>query len=571
VRPPRLVALAFTLSLAFGGLSLGYAQNSTPDAATVAQSPNTAGLLQLWIKAGSLPDLRWPNFSDYQAHVTNFYAPPNYAPQWLNSSIPTPQALAIIGQLEGADAKGLRAEDYDGGRWAPRIARLRQSSPPPGDADRARFDLALTVCLMRFISDLHIGRVNPKAVNFEMDVEHKKYDLPSLLRDKFVSTPAADMPRLIEDVEPPYEGYRRLENAALAYQQLALRYPGAQLPVPSKAIGEGELYPALPQLAEFLRAVGDLAPDAPVALDPPAYAAPLIDAVKQFQSRHGLDQDVRLGPATVRAMNVPLSARASQIRLALERWRWAPNAFPQPPIIVNLPEFELRALGPDNRTELWMRVVVGKAFKHRTPIFTGNLSYVVFRPYWNVPLSIQRNELLLKLQRNPGYLAANNYEVVTGAGKVVNDDAVGDDVLGGLRAGRLMVRQKPGPKNSLGLVKFIFPNDHNVYMHDTPSVALFEKSRRDFSHGCIRVQDPAALAVWVLRNKSGWDRARIVAAMNGATDNVQVTLAQPIPVLIVYGTARARRDDKVYFFDDIYGYDAELERLLAKGYPYPGS
>jgi L,D-transpeptidase YcbB len=257
------------------------------------------------------------------------------------------------------------------------------------------------------------------------------------------------------------------------------------------------------------------------------------------------------------------------LRLALERWRWRPTDFPRPPIVVNIPEFELRGLGPDYTPEIKMRVVVGKAFHHRTPVFTGNLSYVVFRPYWNVPLSIQRSELVPKILRDRGYLAKGNYEVTDGRGTVVTGGAIDDGVLAKLRAGRLFIRQKPGPKNSLGLVKFIFPNDNNVYLHDTPSVALFARARRDFSHGCIRVQDPTSLAVWVLRGKPGWDRDRVVAAMTGTTDNVTVTLDQPIPVLILYGTAVAPSDGKIYFYDDIYGYDAELEKVLSQGYPYP--
>jgi len=543
-------------------------------ARVVAAAPATpqaelAELLQQWIAAGRLPALHWPVFVDYQGYVNQFYAPAAYAPAWIDDHGPTPAALALIDQFQHADLKGLRPDDYDADRWPARLAALRQTQPPPTITQRAEFDLAMTVCLMRFISDLHIGRVNPRAVNFELDVDQKKYDLPVLIRRRFVNAQPGDVPQLISAVEPPFDGYRRLEQAALLYVRIAAQYQGAPLPAPERTVNPGDTYAGVSQLVALLRAVGDLPADTAVATAPGLYQGAIVAAVRSFQERHGLDPDGRLGKGTIAAMNVPLTWRLEQIRLALERWRWLPASFSQPPIVVNIPEFMLRAYGPDGTAELRMRVVVGRAFQHRTPVFTGNLRTVVFRPYWNVPLSIQRAELVPKLAANPGYLASGNYEVVTNDGTVVTDGAVGSAVLARLRAGQLLLRQKPGDKNSLGLVKFLFPNSYNVYMHDTPSVTLFAKSRRDFSHGCIRVADPTSLALWVLRKQPRWDQARIATAMTIGPDNVAVAVAPPIPVLIIYGTARAGRDGKVYFFDDIYGYDRQLENLLAQGYPYP--
>ena len=215
-----------------------------------------------------------------------------------------------------------------------------------------------------------------------------------------------------------------------------------------------------------------------------------------------------------------------------------------------------------------MNVVVGRAYRTQTPVFSGEMRYVIFRPYWNVPSSILRSELIPKIARNRSYLAANNYEVMDGSGGVVTDGGVSDGVLSGLRSGEYSIRQKPGPKNALGLVKFIFPNAYNVYLHSTPSVSLFSRARRDFSHGCILVQNPAALAVWVLRDKPGWTLDKVRAAMNG-NQTVQVTLDKPIPVLILYSTAVVDPGGEVLFFDDIYGYDAKLAKALAAGYPYP--
>jgi murein L,D-transpeptidase YcbB/YkuD len=170
-----------------------------------------------------------------------------------------------------------------------------------------------------------------------------------------------------------------------------------------------------------------------------------------------------------------------------------------------------------------------------------------------------------KIAKDPAYLQKGNYEVATYSGQVVTDGVVSADVLAQLRAGKLMVRQKPGPKNALGLVKFIFPNSNNVYLHSTPSVSLFAESRRDFSHGCIRVQNPPALAKWVLRNNPGWTPEKIDAAFKTA-NNLQVNLTKPIPVLIVYGTAVVPENGTAEFFPDIYGFDKKLEKLIADAY-----
>ena len=217
--------------------------------------------------------------------------------------------------------------------------------------------------------------------------------------------------------------------------------------------------------------------------------------------------------------------------------------------------------------ELEMKVVVGGAYRRQTPVFTNQMTHVIFRPYWNVPLSIQRNELVPKIKKDPAYLAKNDYEIVDSRSGRIVSQSVTPELVARLRSGQLAIRQIPGPKNALGHIKFMFPNEYNVYLHGTPAKSLFAKSRRDFSHGCIRVEKPEELALWVLRDKPEWDLEHIREAENGARP-LQVNLSQPIPVLIVYGTAVVRENGDVYFFDDIYGHDAALDQLLAKGYPY---
>jgi murein L,D-transpeptidase YcbB/YkuD len=262
-----------------------------------------------------------------------------------------------------------------------------------------------------------------------------------------------------------------------------------------------------------------------------------------------------------------LSRRIVQLQLTLERWRWLPPDLPQRLIAVNVPEFQLRAFD-DHHPSLAMRVVVGKAFpEHQTPVFEDEVKYLIFRPYWNVPIGITRKELIPEIKKNPAYLEKHGFEVVNHKGQAVS--GVADRVvLARLNSGEYEIRQKPGPGNSLGLIKFVFPNNYDVYLHGTPERALFAHSQRAFSHGCVRIENPEALAAWVLRDDPAWTDTRIQAAMN-ATDPTRVKLLKPIPVLVLYGTALVDENEEVHFFADIYGQDALLERALARGYPYP--
>ena len=530
-----------------------------------AGTGQTSAVLRELADAARLDDLRWPNFSDYRQHVKNFYEPGGYAPAWIRADQPTPQAVALIGILQKAEDKGLSAEDYDGPRWAARLARLSAAS----EVEKARFDLALTVCTMRYISDLHIGKVNPKHFKFGLDIEQKKYNLPDFLRQRLLD--ASDPKPALDAVEPPFLGYKRTQASLLRYFALARQDDGEQLPVPAKTVTPGSPYPGVPRLIRLLRLLGDLQEDAPAAADTNTYAGPLVDAVKRFQLRHGLPPDGRLGAQTVKSINTPLRFRIRQLQLTLERWRWLPHDFPQPPIIVNIPEFRLRAYSTEQEGQvaLEMNVIVGRTY-HKTPIFADTMKYVVLRPYWNVTPSIQRAEIVPAIQKDRDYISKKGFEVTTQRGEIVTSGAIDDDVLARLRAGILAVRQKPEPSNSLGLVKLIFPNSYNVYLHSTPAAELFSQSRRDFSHGCIRVEKPAELTAWALRNNPGWDLERVRQAMNSGKDNQQVNLAKPIPVLILYGTAIVNEAGVVQFFEDIYGLDADLEKVLAKGYPYPG-
>jgi L,D-transpeptidase YcbB len=528
--------------------------------ATAVASPGDGASLQEIVASGRLSDLRWPDFSDYEASLKGFYGPTSYAPAWTQAGQPTPQALAMIELFKAAGKRGLQPDDYDASRWDARIQALKA-----GTGDPARFDAALSVCTMRFVSDLRIGRINPRHFDFGLSVDAKKYDLARFLRERLL--PAPDLSALFDAVEPPWGGYRRTEAALGRYVELARSADGPALPTPLSAVRPGQKYAGSALLFQRLALLGDL----PEGATPPAdgiYAGAVVEGVKRFQRCHGLDDDGRLGAETVKQLNVPISDRVRQLQLALERWRWLPAEFSAPPIVVNIPDFRLRAVDKDGQIALNMRVVVGRAMRTETPVFSDEMTYIVLRPYWNVPPSIRRSEIVPAIQRDRSYIAKKGFEVTTNDGKVVTDGVISDDVLAKLKAGTLAVRQKPGPANALGLVKLIFPNDFNVYLHSTPAPALFAKSRRDFSHGCIRVEKPAELAAWVLRNNPDWSLERVQTAMQSGPDDVTVKLVKPVPVFIVYATALAYENGEVHFYDDLYGYDASLAKALANGYPY---
>lgn len=557
--------LALLFALAGSGWKAPILPQKTQPAASSAGADAIATRLQAIAAAGKLADLDWPDFSDYRRDFQRVYETSNFSPIWLNHGQPTPQALAVIPALETSRQKGLIPNDYDASRWQGRIAALRSSADPETEA---RFDAALTVCAMRYVSDLHIGRVDPRHFKFGIDIEQKKYNLPQFITHDLVH--AANIPAVLAEVEPPYNGYKRTQIALQRYLQLAAKGDGPLVPQVQKAVALGHPYSGIPSLVERLKLLGDLPQTAIVDTNSQIYTGTLVDAVKLFQSRHGLAADGKLSAETIRQLNVPLNQRVQQLRDALERWRWLPPSFPQPPVVVNVPEFVLRAFSRDQKIALRMNVVVGKALRHQTPVFAKDMRYIVFRPYWNVPSSILRGEIISAIVKNRNYIANKNFEVIDHSGSVITSGPITDAVLAQLRAGKLAVRQKPGPDNSLGLVKFMFPNEHSVYLHSTPAQQLFSQSRRDFSHGCIRVHKPVELAAYLLRNQPPWNLERVQATMQSGPNNQQVNLATPVPVLILYVTAVVEEDGSVHFFDDIYGHDQALQAALAKGEPYPG-
>jgi L,D-transpeptidase YcbB len=556
---PFVLMLIFLQSACAGGAgketSLGRA---APAFAPQTLSETGKTQLNAILDAADLADLRWSSFGKYRIDVRKFYDAFNGHLPWTRESRPRAQAIAMIQLLKDAENEGLNPEDYDGPRWDGRISALQQSTPAP-ESELVRFDVALTVSAMRYISDLHLGRVNPRRFHFELDIDHTNFDLSEFLQKQVVD--ALDVGSVIAAVEPPFPIYQRTLHALRTYVDLARRDDGELLPVPHRAVKPGDAYPGLPRLGRLLVLLGDLPEKEKDVSSSTLYQGALVTAVTRFQQRHGLEANGLIDGQTLKDLNTPLSHRVAQFQMTLERLRWLPHQFQRPPIIVNIPEFRLRAVDERYHWALFMRVVVGKAYRHQTPVFASEIKSVIFRPNWIVPLSIVRAEMLPHIEQDPAYLARNSYEIVDNMGTAVGSSTVSEEMKHQLRSGKLGIRQTPGPNNALGLLKFDFPNQHDVYMHGTPAMELFSRSRRDFSHGCIRVEDPVALAAWLLQDQPEWTADHIRAATLGE-ETFRVDLKRPVPVLIVYGTAVTMEDGEVHFFRDIYGQDAALEQAL---------
>jgi murein L,D-transpeptidase YcbB/YkuD len=492
----------------------------------------------------ALQSLVLSDASAERTQIRNFYGPAGYRLVWTRGGKPTAQAVTVIGMFEAADAKGLRAADY----LAARVTDVRD------DAAQARFDYVMTATLIRYANDLRAGRVRQSP--------DPTFDFPSFVNAVADAPSTLDATSTVAAAEPQQAEYRALIAALATYRRIATADTETLPVVPKVAIGD--TYIALPRLAAKLKLLGDLPADAQT--NTAKYEGAIVDAVKHFQSRHGLDADGVIAKNTFAQLNAPAAKRVQQIEIAIERTRANPIVTDGPSIIVNIPEFKLHARsGNAADAELTMRVVVGKANGHKTPVFDGGLKHVVFRPYWNVPPSIEKGEIAPKL--DSAYAAKHNYEVIDDAGRVMAVDA---DSVSKVRRGIYHVRQKPGTANALGLVKFLFPNDNNVYLHSTPQQSFFARARRDYSHGCVRVEDPAALAEWVLREKPEWTRAKIQATIDGKRDDVYVNLVRPIDVKLVYQTVVAKANGEIQFFDDIYGHDAKLIAQLAPAAPQGG-
>jgi L,D-transpeptidase YcbB len=464
---------------------------------------------------------------------------------WLASS----RANALISRLKNAEADGLDPNDYP----SKQLATISATGPSADKRGLAIIELYFSSAFLEYASDLKVGRFLPSKVDPNFFIESRTIDQQAALKD-LAQTDSID--RFFDAWQPPGQRYAALRTVLAKYRALAAKGGWNTVPL-GESIKPGMSDPRIPAIRARL-SLTDGASGEVGAAEGQLYGNALVEVVKRFQARQGLEGDGVIGSTTIVAMNVPVQERIKSIILAMERLRWMPENLGQQYLIVNIAGFELRRVNA-GKVEERMAVVVGKPY-HRTPVFSDRIRFLEFNPYWNVPPDIAVNEELPVLRRNPAGLSAQGFEVVRG--NQVSDPSSVDWSSVGPGHFPYQLRQRPGPNNALGRVKFMFPNPHNVYLHDSPARNLFERNVRAFSHGCIRLSRPLDLAEQVLRvgGVQGWSKERINDVV-ASTKNTVVNLREPLPVHITYLTAWA--DDGVANFrQDIYGHDAKLLAAL---------
>ena len=523
-----------------GGGSWGYPQPQ-PNAALQSFVGST-GLE----KAVGDAQMRAGERKRFVEQVRRFYKDHNYQLIWVDREQPAGLYRQLANVLDTAAAHGLPRALYrtpldESGSGGMKI--------PAGQAPE--LDARVTAIFLQYFTHLSGGRLDPRELQSLWTLKPEKPDLVATLsaavRDK-------DLAGAMERLQPQQPGYRELQNALVRYRAIAAKGGWPSIPERTR-LKPDQQSEAVPVLRRRLAIEGDL--DPAHETDPsPVFDATVANAVKRFEERHRIEPDGVVDAETVRALNVPVDARIRAIELNLERWRWLPDPMPARYVIVNVPDFRLEAI-EDGKSVMSMRVVVGGA-DNKTPIFADQMTHVVFSPYWNVPPRIAQEETIPRAASDPGFLARNNMEVVGASGEVVDAESVDWSNASGYR-----IRQRPGGGNALGGVKFIFPNNFDVYLHDTNATKLFDRIERGLSHGCVRVEEPHKLAQYVLRDQPEWTPEAIDAAMKERQEK-HVKLSSPIPVFILYKTAWVH-DGGVRFLKDLYGHDAAQAAILFRG------
>jgi murein L,D-transpeptidase YcbB/YkuD len=467
------------------------------------------------------------------------------------------QARLALQVLRGAISHGIDPNHYD-------VADLERRLGAADGAWSAELDRDISMAILQLLVDVRFGRTAPDYTRESSAMA--EFDPVARLRRALQEKRLA---QAIDAAAPAIPLYLRVKASLAQYRELARDHPDWKpLPAPARGArpGAGSPYEGTALLRARLALLGDLDPEAATGATQGdtagMYGPDVAAALKQFQARHGLEEDGILGPGTLAALAVSPASRARQLELTLERLRWLPALRGGRMIAVNVPAYRLWAFDTTEASKvppLEMRVIVGSGARTPTPLFIGQMRYLEFNPYWNVPRSIILAEIIPKLSANPAYLRQNEMELVTASGAVIADPGVAH--LAALRAGTARVRQRPGPANVLGAVKFAMPNSMNIYLHSTSAKELFNRTRRDLSHGCIRVQNPAELAEFVLADAVRWNAQNVAMAMQpGPTSTVQ--LKHAVPVVLFYATAITGRDGKVSFVADIYRRDQKLMQAL---------
>jgi murein L,D-transpeptidase YcbB/YkuD len=466
--------------------------------------------------------------------MRHFYEKRQFRPAWLTVQGPRPQAEELLKAIDASAAEGLDPRRYQRERLASLLQKVKETEDlddPEAQRLLAYTDMHLTYSFLTLGAHLATGRQQPETLRIDWYTKPRNVDLDARLEKALADE--GNLDDALRTLRPPEDGYKPLIDALARYRQIAAQ--GGWPTVPSaKAVGV---------LKARLRAEGDLAAAKEGEPQSDVFDQAVKDAVARFQTRHGLEVTGKVDEETLAELNVPAAARVRQIELNLERWRWMPSDFGSRYIRVNIPEFKMAVI-ENGRPALEMRVVVGKAQQSRTPVFSDKMTYLELNPAWNIPQGIAEEEILPKAAGDPSYLARHNMEVVQ-------------------EGSHTRIRQRPGPDNPLGQVKFMFPNEHDIYLHDTPADHLFAKAERDFSHGCIRLERPMDLAHYLLKDSSEWTPEKLQEAL-ASGEQRSIELPKPLPVHLLYFTAWVDKDGTVEFRRDVYGHDAKLAKALAE-------
>jgi murein L,D-transpeptidase YcbB/YkuD len=490
--------------------------------------------------------------------VIRFYQMRKYAPAWTRDGYPLPVAEALAKAIRGANAEGLQPNNYHLERIDSSLVNIRQTlarGERPETAKIIELEFLLSDAYLVYAAHLLNGRVNPETLHAEeWTIYPVRFNLAQYLSK---ALDGGDVEGSLMGLLPAQQGYGRLKTALIVYRGLAERGGWPVIPGDGR-LEKGMKSDRVPVLRSRLKVTGEMPATADGTSD--LFDEAVEEAVKKFQLSHGLLDDGIVGTRTLRAINVPVQKRIRQIELNLERWRWLPQNLGNPYIMVNIAGYGLEVVENESPV-LTMKIVVGTAFK-KTPVFSGKMTYIEMNPYWNVPHSIATEETLEKIRKNQDFFARENMRVFT-AGQ--NGEEVSPTTIDWSQHSEnnfpYRLRQEPGPRNPLGRIKFMFPNKHSVYLHDTSDPQLFRRERREFSHGCIRIEKPMEMAAFVMRGSKEWTIEKIKAVLKTKETTV-ANLPKPIPVHILYFTAWGNGDGTTHFLEDIYRRDERLDRAL---------
>ncbi|UCF92782.1 MAG: L,D-transpeptidase family protein [Desulfobacterales bacterium] len=529
-----------------------------------AQSPELPlqELLRRRIEPGGVPAEMFAGGERLYASVVLpiFYQRRDYRPAWIKGDEPSSQVESLLRVIREADREGLRPADYHLVDIETVLSEIRQTQEGRKQLklDRlADLDLLLTDAFLILGSHLLSGRINPQSIDPQWFVNRREADLAQVLEE---ALKANQVEMALNGLLPSHAGYARLRKALAGYRRIAAN--GGWPVVPEGAqLEKGDRNDRVLSLRRRLAREGFL--DDEDGADARLFDEALERALRKFQGKYGLEVDGVLGPQTAKALNISADERVRQIIVNLERWRWLPQELGLRYILVNIASFNLDVI-EKGQLVMDMRVVAGKPY-HRTPVFSGRMTYLVMNPYWNVPARIARKELLPKVKKDPAFLTKESIKVLEAWGPHLHeiDPARTDWQAVSPSSFRYQFRQDPGPQNALGRIKFIFPNQFDVYLHDTPSKNLFARARRDFSHGCIRLEKPIELAEYLLKDDPKWPPAKIRATVTGGVAVEQIVrLSEPVNVHLLYWTVWIGQDDLIHFGPDIYDRDRALDAAM---------